>query len=362
VPATGIFTLVRDQQNTALLRLSLFGGPRPLASEEHLLATIALQPVESMTVTTLVDNSIDMFMPDQGPAKRLGPMSDNGRCPAALLEEGEVYEHPRAEHGFSALVSVTTTKRTCQVLFDAGRTPDGLAHNLGYLGIKPDTIETVILSHGHFDHTTGLDGFSRILGRTNLPVIIHPDFWNQRRLNLPGYEPWELPTTSKSALQGVGFEIIEDRQPSFLLDGSVLVTGEVDRTNDYEPGFPMQEVLRNGRWFDDPLVLDDQALVVHVRDKGLVVMTGCGHAGVVNTVSYAQRLTGIEGVHAIIGGFHLNGPLFEPLIPRVCAAFKQFAPNVIVPTHCTGWRATHALAAAFPDAFIPNSVGSRFEL
>jgi len=315
-----------------------------------------------MTVTTLVDNAIDMFMPDQGPARRLVPVSENGRRRAELMEGGEVWEHPRAEHGFSALVSVTTAKRESRVLFDAGRTPDGLAHNLRYLGIRVDEIETVVLSHGHFDHTTGLDGFARLVGRGNLPVVIHPDFWHRRRLNLPGYEPWELPSTSRPALEGVGFQIIEDRQPSFLLDGSVLVTGEIDRTNDYEPGFPLQEALRNGRWSDDPLVLDDQALVVHVRDKGLVVMTGCGHAGVVNTVGYAQRLTGVEQIHAIIGGFHLNGPLFEPLIPQVCAAFERFAPNVIVPTHCTGWRAIHALAAAFPAAFVPNSVGSRFEL
>lgn len=326
------------------------------------MTTIPLRPVESITVTTLVDNTIDMFMPDQGPAKRLVPMSETSRRAANLMEGGEVWEHPRAEHGFSALVSVTTAKRESRVLFDAGRTPDGLAHNLRYLGICPDDIEAVVLSHGHFDHTTGLDGFARLLGRANLPVVIHPDFWHRRRLNLPGREPWELPSTSRSGLEGVGFEIVEDRRPSFLLDGAVLVTGEVDRTNDYEPGFPLQEAFLDGRWSDDPLVLDDQALIVHVRDKGLVVMTGCGHAGVVNTVSYAQRLTGVEQIHAIIGGFHLNGPLFEPLIPRVCGAFERFAPNVIVPTHCTGWRATHALAAAFPDAFIPNSVGSRFDL
>lgn len=326
------------------------------------MAAIVLQPVESMTVTTLVDNTIDMFMPDQGPAKRLVPMFEGGLRDAGLIEGGKVGEHPRAEHGFSALVTVTTAKRESKILFDAGRTPDGLAHNMRFLGISPDDIETIVLSHGHFDHTTGLDGFARTLGRANLPVVIHPDFWHRRRIKLPGYEPWELPSTSKSALEGVGFEIVEDRQPSFLLDGSVLVTGEVDRTNDFEPGFPMQEMLRNGVWSKDPLVLDDQALVVHVRDKGLVVMTGCGHAGVVNTVSYARRLTGVEHVHAIIGGFHLSGPLFEPLIPKVCAAFSRFAPDVIVAAHCTGWRAMHALAAAFPGAFVPNCVGSRFQL
>lgn len=326
------------------------------------MATIALRPVESLTVTTLIDNAIDLFMPDQGPATRLTPMSEHGRCAAATLQGGAVWEHPRAEHGFSALIAVTAGGRERRILFDAGRTPDGLAHNLRFLGVRPDSIDTVVLSHGHFDHTTGLDGFARALGRTNLPVVLHPDFWHRRRITLPGREPWELPSTSRSALEGVGFEIVEERQPSFLLDGSMLVTGEVDRTNDFEPGFPLQEALLDGGWQRDPLVLDDQALVVHVLGKGLVVLTGCGHAGVVNTVSYAQRLTGVEKIHAIIGGFHLNGPVYEPLIPQVCAAFARFAPKVIVPTHCTGWRATHALATAFPDAFVPNSVGTRFEL
>lgn len=323
---------------------------------------IHLQPVDRVTITTLVDNVIDVFMPAQGPATRLTDGSLPGHQPASTLEGGEVTDHPRTEHGFSALVEVDTGTTRSQFMFDAGRTPDGLAHNIKVLGIDAGSIEAVVLSHGHFDHTTGLDGFTRLLGLPNLPVVIHPHFWNRRRVTFPGREPWELPSTSRSALEGVGFDIIENRQPSFLLHDSVLVTGEVDRTNDFELGFPLQEVQHGRQWEPDPLVLDDQAVVLHVRDKGLVVMTGCGHAGVVNTVDYAQRLTGVEKVYAILGGFHLNGPLFEPLIPKICAAFRRFAPEVIVPAHCTGWRATHQLAAAFPDAFVPNSVGTRFHL
>jgi len=323
---------------------------------------IPLQPVDTVSITTLIDNVIDVFMPAQGPATRFTDGSSPRRRSASTLEGGEVADHPRTEHGFSALVEVSSGGRKAQLLFDAGRTPDGLAHNIKVLGIDPTGIEAVVLSHGHFDHTTGLDGFTRLLGQSNLPVVIHPGFWSRRRVTFPGREPWELPSTSRSALEAVGFDIIEDRQPSFLLHDSVLVTGEVDRTNDFELGFPLQEVLLGQRWEPDPLVLDDQAVVLHVRELGLVVITGCGHAGVVNTVAYAQRLTGVEQVHAIIGGFHLNGPIFEPLIPKVCEAFKRFGPDVIVPAHCTGWRATHQLAAAFPEAFVPNSVGTRFHL
>jgi 7,8-dihydropterin-6-yl-methyl-4-(beta-D-ribofuranosyl)aminobenzene 5'-phosphate synthase len=103
-------------------------------------------------------------------------------------------------------------------------------------------------------------------------------------------------------------------------------------------------------------------LIVDIKDKGLLVITGCGHAGVINIARYARRLTRERPIHAIMGGFHLNGPVFEPLIPRVLGELETLAPAVIVPAHCTGWRAQHAIGARFPEAFIPNSVGTRFEL
>jgi 7,8-dihydropterin-6-yl-methyl-4-(beta-D-ribofuranosyl)aminobenzene 5'-phosphate synthase len=125
---------------------------------------------------------------------------------------------------------------------------------------------------------------------------------------------------------------------------------------------PGQQAFRGGTWTPDPLILDDQAAVIHVQDKGLVVMTGCGHAGIVNIVRYAQKLTGITTVYTILGGFHLNGPAFEPFLAQTCDALAAFAPQVIVPTHCTGFRAIHRLATQLPDAFLQSSVGTRFEL
>lgn len=326
-------------------------------------AAIPLEPVDGVTVTTLVDNAVDMLLVDQGPAKRLGLAGrQTARVPAAFLEGGLGLDAPLAEHGFSVLITITKSGRQRRVLFDAGLTPTGLIENMRRLGHSPKDVEAIVLSHGHFDHTTGLDGVARELGRANLPVIIHPEFWGKRRVVIPGREPFELPSTSRAALIGAGFDIVEERQPSFLLDRSLLVTGEVDRTTPFEKGFPVHQVLRDGQWQPDPLILDDQAVVVHVQDRGLVLITGCGHAGIINIVRYAQRLTGVQRVYAVIGGFHLGGPLFEPTIPEVCAALAEVAPEVIVPAHCTGWRATHTLALTFPDACIPNSVGTRFEL
>jgi 7,8-dihydropterin-6-yl-methyl-4-(beta-D-ribofuranosyl)aminobenzene 5'-phosphate synthase len=325
--------------------------------------TIPLEPVDSVTVTTLVDNYVDVLLMDQGPAKRLGfPTDKTPRVTASVLEEGQTADAPLAEHGFSAMITVTSNRREHRVLFDTGLSPDSMVENMRRLGHSPKDIEAVVLSHGHFDHTTGMDGLIRTLGRVNLPVYLHPEAWSRRRLVLPGREPFEVPTPSKSAIQGAGFEIIEEKQPSFLLDGSLLITGEVDRTTEFEKGFPIHQAKLDGEWQPDPLILDDQAAVLNVRDKGLVVLTGCGHAGIVNILRYARKLTGVERIYAVIGGYHLNGPIFEPIIPNVCEALAELDPQVIVPAHCTGWKAVHALAARFPNAFIQNSVGTRFEL
>ena len=322
---------------------------------------IALEPVDSVVVTTLMDNITDVFMPDQGPARRVAP----GRGPwrrAAVMEGAQVPEALVAEHGFSVLVTVTRAGREHRFLFDAGTSPDGVAENMRRLDIDPGSIEAIVCSHGHFDHTTGIDGLIRAVGRANLPVLIHPHFWRRRRVVLPGYEPIELPSTSRRALDEAGFDVIEEQQPSFLFDRSVLITGEVPRTTGYEPGFPPQQAWIGGDWEPDPLVLDDQALIVNVTGRGLVVITGCGHAGVINIARYAQRLTGGQPLYALLGGFHLNGPLFEPLIPRVLDELAAMNPGVLVPAHCTGWRAQHAMAARLPHAFVPNTVGTSFHL
>jgi len=324
---------------------------------------IALEPVRRVHVTTLVDNSLDVLAGDAGPAHR-HPLAAWPRLPAAAHQRDEVFDGPVAEHGFSALVEVELGDGAVhRLLFDAGVSPDGMVANMRRLGVAADSIEAVVCSHGHFDHTTGLDGLSRALGgRANLPVLIHPQFWSRRRLTLPGHDPWELPTTSRGALEGIGFEIIERPQPSFLFGRSVLITGEVARTTDFERGFAIHQALRNGTWEPDPLILDDQALVVHVTGRGLLVLTGCGHAGIVNIVRYARALTGVEQVHAVVGGFHLTGALFEPIIGPTVAGLGELAPDVLLPAHCTGWRAMHELANRMPGAFIANSVGTSLQL
>ncbi len=325
---------------------------------------ITLAPVDAVVLTTLVDNSTDLLLTDQGPVRRHGLLAAAGaaRLATPLSDTGEAYDVPLAEHGFSMLVTITRNGHDHHLLFDAGMTPDGLSENMRRLGLSPFDIELVVLSHGHSDHVTGLDGFVRAVGPSNLPLVVHPGAFTKRRIAIPGLLELELPAPSRTALRRAGLDIIERRRPSLLFDDSVLITGEVDRTSDFERGMPFHEALTDGAWEPDPLILDDQALVINVADHGLVVLTGCGHAGIVNIVRYARRLTGIDTVAAVAGGFHLSGPAFEPIIKPTVDALVAIGAETVIPAHCTGWRAAHAIARAMPDAYIPNSVGSRLEL
>jgi 7,8-dihydropterin-6-yl-methyl-4-(beta-D-ribofuranosyl)aminobenzene 5'-phosphate synthase len=345
-----------------LPRLRLAGQNRRMTLTP---GSFPLTPVDSVRVTTLIDNVSDVLMPDAGNVQRWGPVGTSGPVPRIenlVADGGKSADFLRAEHGFSILVEIAGRERTHRILFDAGVSPDGLVDNLDRLQISPESLDIIVLSHGHFDHVMGLDGLIRRLGRSRAPVIIHPDFWTRRRIVLPGVEAWELPVASRSAMEDVGFQIIEDAQPSFLLDGRVLITGEVNRTTEFETGFPIHQAWRGEEWVPDPLILDDQALIAHVEGKGLLVITGCGHAGIVNIVRYAQRLTGIDQIHAVLGGFHLTGGLFEPIIPATVDALAGFRPSVVMPAHCTGWKAVHRIARTLPDAFVQASVGTRLNL
>ena len=174
--------------------------------------------------------------------------------------------------------------------------------------------------------------------------------------------PQEIPTTSKRALTDAGFDVVEEGHPSFLFARSVLITRRSAPHDRLEPGSPPQQAWLGGRWEPDPLLLDDQAMPVDIKDKALLAKTGCGHAGIVNICRYAQRLTHDRPIYAVMGGLHLNGPMFEPLVPRVLDDLATLAPSVIVPTLCTGWRAQHNHWRPLRERDLPNSVGTRFEI
>jgi len=150
---------------------------------------IGLQPVDRVRVTVLVDNLVDPLLVDRDAIWRLNwPRALNGALPraaAATVPDGGVPDSLIAEPGFSALVRIERDGHERTLLFDTGVSANGMVENMRRLGVSPSDIEVIVLSHGHWDHITGMEGLVRALGRTNLPVIIHPEFWSRRRISFP---------------------------------------------------------------------------------------------------------------------------------------------------------------------------------
>jgi 7,8-dihydropterin-6-yl-methyl-4-(beta-D-ribofuranosyl)aminobenzene 5'-phosphate synthase len=312
---------------------------------------LTLPAVDGVEITTIMDNSFDILMASTAVAHRYPLRQDTFTSPQL-----------RAEHGVSTLITIINQGKRETILFDTGVSPDGALHNLDVLGVNLGDVQAIVISHGHTDHTHGLDGFLDRLSKRRMPILLHPDAFLKRRIIYNDDKVLDLPPPSLHDLQREGIELLIERGPSFLVNGTLLVTGQIERTTDFETGMKNQQAEIDGQWQPDPWVYDDQAMIINVRDKGLVVITGCGHAGVINILSKARALTGIEQIYAVLGGFHLTGAMFEPIIPQTIAALQQLNPAVVVPAHCTGWRATHGIARAMPEAFIPNSVGTTYVL
>lgn len=315
-------------------------------------SAISLIGVDRIEILSIVDNYVDLLLGNTAVVTR-PPLSKGEELPTDTLI---------AEHGLSMLVTVYKGKTSHTILFDTGYNGFSVLHNLAQLDRSLDEIESVVLSHGHMDHTGSM---YKILDRMTHPVslIVHPQVFQPRRYveREDGGKLAFPQTLTKSRIEQSGANIIESRSAMSIADGMVLVTGEVERVTSFEKGFPNAVMEKRGRLEPDP-ISDDQSLVMHLEGKGLVVVSGCAHSGIINTVSYCRKLAGIENIHAVLGGFHLTGPIFEPIIGKTIAELKKIAPQIIVPMHCTGWKAINLLREQFPESFILNSVGSRYSL
>jgi len=312
------------------------------------MSSLQLEPVDSVDVTIVVDNFVDVLMAGEQDVRRY-PL------PVHFFHG----EHLIAEHGYSTLITVRLEGSSSRILYDAGLSKDGLAHNLDVLQTNALDLRAIVISHGHADHHGGLERLLRRHGPPHLPLVIHPAAWRERRIVLPTGNEVLLPAPSRADLEAEGIQVVEEAGPTLIVDGTILVSGQVERTTEFETGFPVHQArTEGGTWEPDPLILDDQNVVVNVRDLGLVVVSACSHSGAVNVVRNARRLTGIDPIGGFVGGFHLTGGLFEPIIGPTVSAFIEMGVRRLVPGHCTGWRAVHELARRLPDAFVQTSVGT----
>ena len=313
------------------------------------MALQVLKPVERIEILSLQDNYIEMTATDNSAVVTR----------AIPLKDGYFRQSVLSEHGFSAVVKTVVSGKTKTLLFDFGFSEDGAAYNAKIMSADLSKVEAVVLSHGHNDHTGGFDKLTEMLGKRDIPFVVHPTvFRDPRYLKVPVRDmKIFFSPLRKEQIAAAGLKLVESSDPFMLLDDTVLFLGEIPHKTDFEKGFPIAHYQEDGQEKWDPIE-DDSSVVMNLKNKGLVVLSGCAHAGIVNTVNYAREVTGIDKVHAVMGGFHLSGVLFEGIIGRTVEELKKINPDYIIPCHCTGRKAIMEFEKAMPDKFILNMSGT----
>jgi 7,8-dihydropterin-6-yl-methyl-4-(beta-D-ribofuranosyl)aminobenzene 5'-phosphate synthase len=314
-----------------------------------------------VAITVLVDNRADLLVRSSAAVKYF--------TDELLL----------AEHGFAALVDLRAAG--IRILWDAGGTRIALLENLRRLEIDSATITAMALSHGHFDHTAAvtevlramdlrprskkwdpdatMDEMRRWAEGRRVPLITHPSAFRERwHLSRDGSRRGPTPPPPRAEWEALGAQVITAEGP-YELGPGCWTTGPVPRASFEKSGISPSMIYRDGDTFHRDTVEEDQAIVINVKDKGLVILAGCAHSGIVNTVNRALELSGVRRVWAIVGGFHLASVTDEEL-RRTIETLKAFQPVLIVPSHCSGFRATWQFAAQMPEAFMPNVVGAQY--
>jgi 7,8-dihydropterin-6-yl-methyl-4-(beta-D-ribofuranosyl)aminobenzene 5'-phosphate synthase len=307
-----------------------------------------IREVDKVEITTLQDNYVDLVSRDNSAVvMRAMPLVGN-----------EVRNSILAEHGFSAFVTVTEGTSARSFLFDFGFSAHGAAFNADALGLALSEVQVCVLSHGHLDHAGGMEQMAQKVGKKSA-LVVHPEaFRNPRYLKLGGDFKVFFPPLTRERAAAAGLSVIETRKPYPIIDDCALFLGEIPRKTEFEKGMPNVYYERDGAEHEDDLI-DDSAVVMHVRGKGLVVLSGCAHSGIVNTVSYAREVTGVDALYVVMGGFHLTGPDMAPAIDPTTERLMAFDPTYIVPTHCTGRKAVMTMEQKMPDKFILNMSGTK---
>lgn len=308
-------------------------------NKTQVLGSKTLEPADRVEVTILVDNFIDYTLRSLGRINRPGDRKITG----SLL----------AEHGLSLLLEITSKGEKSSFLLDTGSSKLAIGHNAEIMGINLKGLRGIFLSHNHSDHTTGLETVLAIRG--SVPVFIHPyGFYTKWVKSRPN-------RLDKNRLADLGAIWRAEEGPQFMAP-FLLTSGSIPRTTEFEEIIGISDrKVETDSGMETEAFLDDGALILKIENKGLVIITGCAHSGIVNTIHYGSKLGGDESIYAVIGGFHLTQASPERLTKTI-RALREEEIEYLVPLHCTGFEAMAAIWQAFPENFIIPSVGTRIEL
>lgn len=323
------------------------------------MASIA--PIDKVEIHVLVDNATDSLSSIPAHAEseftfleRHGMQELSGDCLCCAC------------HGLSLLITATRGAHRHTVLFDTGPEEYAFERNSMRLDVDLGTVESIVLSHGHWDHAGGmlkaLDLVRNRNGGRAIPYYAHPGMFRSRARRLPNGTMFPMKDVpSIEALTAHGALVNCTREPQVLVDSMFFLSGEIPRVTPFERGLPAHyQKSQEGNWIPDPVLIDERFLMVNVAGKGLVVFTACSHAGLVNVLKHAGDCSSGVPLHAVLGGFHLAGPN-EKIIAETVQAVREFSLCTIAAGHCTGWRAVRAFANAVGETVVdPSVVGKRY--
>ena len=308
--------------------------------------TVRVTQVDKLTLWVLTDNYYDVNRAEAKIGKRYRAV------PGKSIH---------AEHGLSFYVETVIDGKTSACMFDYGLDPLGVMNNIALLGLDIGKANAFSLSHGHWDHYTSAVSIlkqnqSRIAGRT--PFYVGEEAFARRYSLRPGTTEFaDLGQLRKEDIEALGLEVVEVKNPLQIIPGAYF-SGNIKRVTAYEKPPPTLLVKRGEKPEPDDF-RGEQALFFNVKGKGLVVVTSCAHAGIVNTVKQAQKIAGTDKIHAVMGGFHLANAKPE-IIQNTVADVKAMKPDYIVPAHCTGFETIVAFSREMPNEFILNTAGTQY--
>lgn len=275
-----------------------------------------------------------------------------------LLDDSTGFEpNIISEHGISILLDMVSGKVHKKILFDTGQSGTTIIHNMEVLKLQPENIDMIVLSHCHRDHSSGVIHMLNKIGK-NIPVVAHNEIFRENFSMTPFLRPTGIKYT-KEQITSNGGDLILIRNPIKLMDG-VVYTGQVERNTDFESHGIKSYNIENGEEIYD-YILDDISLVVNIKNKGLLIITGCGHSGIINIVKHSIKIMNNNNIYGIIGGLHLIDSSNE-VIEKTVNELLKFDLKLIIPGHCTGIMAMSKIKESFGGKCEFNYSGKTIKL